>query len=230
MAAATEVKTSSRTKFEVGERRFVIYNVGWEGYQNLLKIVGDHGPRLTYSRGSVELMSPLIPHEGYSRRLGRIVETVAEELEIPIRPARSTTLNREDLDRGLEPDESYFVASVGRIGNRMELNLEVDPPPDLAIEVEITNSILNKLEVYARLGVPELWRFDGEILTVLLLQPDGSHAVSDRSASFPFLPMDEVARFLHDPEMSDESRWGRSFRTWVREVLLPIYRNQAAPE
>ena len=230
MATATETKHSNRTMPAVGERRFVIYNVGWEGYRGLLKIVGDHGPRLIYSRGNVELMSPSIPHEGFSRRLGRIVETVAEELEIPIRPARSTTLNREDLDRGLEPDESYYIASVGRIGNRMELDLDVDPPPDLAIEVEITNSILDKLEVYARLGVPELWRFDGESMTVLLLQPDGSYATSARSASFPFLPLDEVVRFVLDPEMSDESRWGRGLRNWVREVLLPIYRNPAGPE
>jgi Uma2 family endonuclease len=226
MATATE----TRTKPEVGELRFVIHNVGWKGYKTLLKLFGDDGPRMNYSRGNVELMSPLIPHEGFSKRLGRIVETVAEELEIPMRPARSTTLNREDLDRGIEPDESYFIANVGRIGNRMELDFEVDPPPDLAVEVEITNSILNKLEIYARLGVPEIWRFDGEILTVLVLQADGSYVASDRSAAFPFLPMDEVARFLLDPEMSDESRWGRTLRRWVRDVLLPIYRNPAEPE
>ena len=230
MAIATEIKPPNRAKPEIGEHRFIIYNVGWEGYQGLLKVVGDHGPRLTYARGNVELMSPLIPHEGYCKRLARIVETIAEELEIPIRSARSTTLNREDLDRGLEPDESYYIASVGRIGNRMELDLEVDPPPDLAIEVEITNSILDKLEIYARLGVPELWRFDGEVLTVLLLQPDASYAASPRSTAFPYLPLDEIARFLLDPEMSDESRWGRDFRRWVREILLPRYRNPAAPE
>ncbi len=223
MATATE----TRTRPEVGELRFMLYNVGWEGYQALLKIVGDHGPRITYSRGSVELMSPLLPHEGFSKRLGRIVEAIGEELEIPIRPSRSLTWNREDLDRGLEPDESFFIASVGRIGSRMKLDLEVDPPPDLAIEVEITNSILDKLEIYARLGVPELWRFDGESLTVLLLGADGPYAPSTRSAAFPFLPMDEVARFLIDPDLSDESRWGRTFRRWVRDVLLPIYRNPA---
>jgi len=232
MAAVADLfsTATTRTRPEVGERRFVLYNVGWKGYRGLLEIVGDHGPRIAYSRGNVELMSPLMPHEGFSRRLGRIVETIGEELEIPIRPARSMTLDREDLDRGIEPDESYYIASVGRIGGRMEFDFAVDPPPDLAIEVEITNSILDKLEIYARLGVPELWRFDGEDLTLLLLQAEGSYAESARSAAFPFLPMDEVARFVLDPDMSDESRWGRSFRRWVREVLLPIYRNQAAPE
>jgi Uma2 family endonuclease len=226
MATATETTTFP----EGGENRFVLYDIGWEGYQALLKIVGDHGPRLTYARGNVELMSPLMPHEGFSKRLGRIVETVAEELEIPIRPVRSITLNRQDLDRGLEPDESYYIANVGQIGNRMELNLEVDPPPDLAIEVEITSRILDKLEIYAKLEVPELWRFDGETLTVLVLQADGFYTSSSRSSAFPFLPMDEVTRFLLDPEMSDESRWIRTFRRWVREALLPLYRNAARPE
>ncbi len=211
------------------ESRFVLYGVGWAGYQALLKIVGDHGPRLTYTRGNLELMSPLFPHEGSSKRLGRMVETIAEELEIPIRPVRSMTLSREDLDRGLEPDESYYIVNVGRIGNRIEFNFEVDPPPDLAIEVEITSGILDKLEIYAKLGVPELWRFDGEILTVLLLQANGVYDLSPRSFAFPFLPMDVVAQFLLDPEISDESRWIRTFRRWVRDVLLPIYR-AARPE
>jgi Uma2 family endonuclease len=175
-------------------------------------------------------MSPLMPHEGFSKRLGWIVETVAEELEIPIRPVRSLTLNRQDLDRGLEPDESFYIANVGRIGSRMDLDLEVDPPPDLAIEVEITSSILDKLEIYAQLGVPELWRFDGEVLTVSLLQADGSYALFPRSAEFPFLPMDEVSRFLLDPDLSDEGRWKRTFRRWVRETLLPLYRNNVRPE
>jgi Uma2 family endonuclease len=227
---STSATATTRRAGGLGERRFVLYNVGWKGYQGLLEIVGDHGPRIAYSQGNVELMSPLLPHEGFGRRLGRIVETIGEELEIPIRPAKSMTLNREDLDRGIEPDESYYIANVGRIGSRMKLDFEVDPPPDLAIEIEITNSILDKIEIYARLGVPELWRFDGEVLSVLLLQHDGSYAASTRSAAFPFLPMHEVARFVLDPDMSDESRWGRSFRRWVRNILLPIYRTPPAPE
>src|SRR5947209_19541701 len=100
MATATQAPTS--TKPEVGERRFVIYNIGWQGYQALRKILGDHGPRLTYARGSVELMSPLLPHENSTRLLGRMVEAICEELEIPMRSSRSTTLSREDVDRGVE--------------------------------------------------------------------------------------------------------------------------------
>jgi Uma2 family endonuclease len=133
-------------------------------------------------------------------------------------------------DRGLEPDECYYIANAGKIGSQRTPDLDVDPPPDLAIEIEITSSLLDKLDIYAGIGVPEIWRYDGEALTVLLLQPDRTYAVSESSASFPFLPMNEFVRILqaHDPD--DETRWGRSFRTWVREVLLPIYRNDVGPE
>lgn len=227
---ATATPPQAPTRSEVGEKRFVIRNVGWSGYQALLKILGDHGPRLAYAHGDVELISPLLPHESFRWRLGRMVETISEELEILIRPAGSTTLNREDVNRGVEADECYYLANARHFGGRQNIDLEFDPPPDLAIEVEITSGILHKLEIYARLGIPEIWRFDGEVLAVLLLQADGSYAPSDRSASFPFLPMGEVVRFLLDPDLSDEIRWKRGFRTWVRAALLPPDRNPGAPE
>jgi Uma2 family endonuclease len=232
MSTITEPKATTRTKPkpDVGELRFVIYNVGWEGYEALRKLVGNQGPRLYYSRGNIELMSPLLPHEGFGKRLGRMVEAIGEELAIPIRPSRSLTLRREDVDRGAEADESYYIANVARVGHLTQINLDVDPPPDLVIEVEITSGILDKLDIYARLGVPEIWRFDGEILTVLILQPDRTYATSVKSIVFPFLPMDVFVQFVLDPDYSDESRWARSFRNWVRDVLLPMDRNRVEPE
>ncbi len=210
---------------EIGEHRFVIRNLGWDGYQVLLKVVGDRGPRLSYAHGDVELMSPLFPHEGFRRRLGRMVETLTEELDIPMKSAGSSTLDREDLDRGVEADESYYLANVGRVLDKKQINLEVDPPPDLAIEIEITNSILKKVDIYARIGVPELWKFDGERLVVFLLGPDGRYVPSDSSAAFPFVPMNEIERFLNEGQAIDETRWVRSFRAWVRQVLLPLRRD-----
>ena len=160
-----------------------------------------------------------------------MIQAVAEELETSAMCWPVDDLQRRTRSGGSSPTSAITSPTPAGSATGDLRDFDVDPPPDLAIEVEITNSILNKLEIYARLGVPELWRFDGEILSVWLLQADGSYAESARSAAFPFLPMDEVSRFLLDPDMSDEeTRWGRSFRAWVREVLLPIYRNQAAPE
>jgi Uma2 family endonuclease len=217
--------TPTSTKPQVGERRFLIPLVDWDGYEALLKIVGDRRSiRVTYDRGTVELMSPLPVHERYGYLLGRMVQAITEELEIPMTCTRSTTFRRRTRDRGLEADDSYYIANAHLVPNEDRIDLEVVPPPDLAIEVEITNSILNRLDVYAGLGVPEIWRFDGVRLTVLVLGPDGNYASSETSLSLPFLPMDEVVRFLGEYVPGDDTQWARRFRAWVREVLLPLHR------
>jgi Uma2 family endonuclease len=213
-----------RVKSIEGERRFVIYNLGWQGYQTLLKLFGDDGPRMNYDRGNVELMSPHIIHERIKKLMGRMVEAVTEELDIPCVAAGSTTFNSEILDRGLEADDCFFLANAGRIRGMESVDMTIDPPPDLAIEIEITTSLIDKLGIYAALGVPEIWKHDGEVLTVLLLQPDGTYAPSETSASFPFLPMGEIARFLREYEPINDTRWGRAFRAWVRDEIVPRVR------
>jgi Uma2 family endonuclease len=212
--------TLPRTKPDLAGQRFVLYSVGWEGYQILLKMVENRRVRVTYDRGDVELMAPLPIHELYKHLVGRMIDTIGEELDIPLFAQGSTTFNREDVDRGLEPDECYYIASSGRVQDRSRLNLEIDPPPDLAIEIDITSSSLNRLGIYAALRIPEVWRFDGETLRVLLLQNDGTYVPSETSAAFAFLPMQEICRFLREYDINNDSRWGRSFRTWVRDEIL----------
>lgn len=229
MARASET-TTIRTKPEVGELRFVIDNVSWDRYEALLELFGDDGPRMNYCRGALELMSPSFPHERSKKLLGFMVETLTEELEIEANSLGSSTFRRQLAEKGLESDESYSIANAGKITNQRHPDLDVDPPPDLAIEIEITSSLVDKLSIYAGIGVPEIWRFDGEHLTVLLLRPDGTYATSPTSSSFPFLPMGEILTFLEEFDATEETRWRRSFRAWVREVLLPIYRNPAEPE
>ncbi len=222
--------TRSPTTVEFGERRFVIHDVGWEGYSALLDIVGDGHPRIAYLRGSVEFMSPLIPHDRYKSRFGFIIEALTEELDIPRAALGSTTFRRQGADCGLEPDECYYLANHDKIGFKGRPDLDLIPPPDLAIEIDITNSLLKKLDIHAGLRIPEVWRFDGEELTVLLLGPNGRYTRSETSGAFPFLPLAELVRFLLDESEPNETRWGRGFRTWVRETLLPLYRNPADPE
>jgi Uma2 family endonuclease len=213
-----------------GERRFLIRDVGWQGYQDLLRMVGDRPIRLTYDRGDVELMSPLFKHEREKSLLARIVEIITEELEIPMMSAGSTTLKREDLDRGLEADESYYLDDLSRVRDTEELDLLVDPPPDLAIEIEITRSALNRLGIYGALGVPEIWRFDGRNLRILERQIDGAYREVPGSDFLPWISIDEVKRFLLEEESRDETRWARGFREWVRAVVLPRARVEKQEE
>jgi Uma2 family endonuclease len=216
----------------LGEVRFLIPRVDWDGYDALLRDVLKHrrSIRVTYDRGNVELMSPLYPHERYGYLLGRMIHAVTEELDIPMRGIRSTTLRRMDVDRGLEADEAYYITNSYRVGPSGHLDLETAPPPDLAIEIEITNSILDRLGVYAALGVPEIWRFDGEALIGLVLGADRLYHSRETSLAFPFLPLGELVRFIGEHVPGEDTAWAKSFRAWVRDVLLPIYRNQAAPE
>ena len=120
-------------------------------------------------------MSPSSMHERYNCLFRRMIETLTEELAIPIKGAGSTTFKREDLERGLEPDSCFYLANERRIRGKRELDLTIDPPPDLAIEIDITSSSLDRQGIYAALGVPEIWRFDGESLRVYQLQPDGTY-------------------------------------------------------
>ncbi|MBV8130176.1 MAG: Uma2 family endonuclease [Planctomycetaceae bacterium] len=204
-----------------GELRVLIRGVGWQGYQTLLSMVADQPVRLTYDRGDVELMSPLYKHERNRSLLARMVEILTEELGIPLIAAGATTLKREDLDRGLEADASFYVGDLTRIKDRHNLDLEIDPPPDLAIEIEITRSALNRLGLYGVLGVPEIWRFDGRTLRILDRQTDGSYREIFRSQALPWISIEEIGRFAQFEETHDDTQWARTLRAWVREAVLP---------
>jgi Uma2 family endonuclease len=151
----------------------------------------------------------------------RLVETMTEELGIPCLMVGSTTWRRADLDRGLEPDECYYFFDHPEQYQDKEIDLNVDPPPDLAIEIDITRSSLDRQAIYAVLGVPELWRFDGESLRVSRLRADGTYKACATSPAFPLLPLDEVVRLLKPGATIDHSRWGRMVREWIRTCWSP---------
>jgi Uma2 family endonuclease len=204
----------------IPEQRVVLSDMGWEGYEAMLKLIGDRPIRLTYDRGDLELMVPSLDHERYKSLLGRLIETLTLELDLPCDAAGSTTWRKQFEDRGLEPDECYYLSNAGRVAGR-KVDLSVDPPPDLAIEVEISRSALNRMGIYAALGVPEVWRFDGETLRVEQLQPDGTYREVAVSPSFPFLPLNEVVRWLRLADTMGQTPWLRQFREWVRDELGP---------
>jgi Uma2 family endonuclease len=203
---------------KASEGRVVLSGVSWATYEAMLADAERSGTRMTYDRGYLEMMSPSREHERLKRLMGRMIETLTEELGVPISSAGSTTLKLELERRGLEPDECYYVANEPKVRGRDELDLRVDPPPDLAVEVEITSDALDKLPIYADLGVPEIWRYDGEQLRVVCLQAGRTYAEQSQSSVFPFLPLAEIERFLADRNATDETTWIRSFRAWVMSL------------
>ena len=165
-------------------------------------------------------MSPSVEHEWFHRIWGQVVETITEELNIPRLSAGATTLKLPLEKRGLEPDECYYLAHELQM-RQAGFDLSVDPPPDLAIEVDISRSSLDTLGIYAEIGVPEVWLYDGESLRVHRLREDGVYVQQDASPAFPFLDLKEiekeVERFMEGFEQLGETGWIRSFRAWVKE-------------
>jgi Uma2 family endonuclease len=217
MSTAVEPRKRALTP----ESRFVIYGLDWKGYDILLDLLGDQpGIHLAHDRGSVELMKGSQDHEQFGSLLGRVIDILTEELYLPCICVGQMTWRREILDRGLEADDCFYLANASRVLGK-KIDLSVDPPPDLAIEVEISRSALDRMGIYAALRVPEIWRYDGETLRVELLQPDGTYAASETSLAFPFLPLADVVRFLQQAESMDHGEWRRQFRGWVRDDLVP---------
>jgi Uma2 family endonuclease len=201
------------------EQQFVLYDVGWSRYTRLLKDLDDRHVRLTYDQGTLELMTLSHKHEVCNHLLGRFFETLTEELNVVIKGGGSTTFRRRDRRRGLEPDLCYWIANEPRVRGKDVIDLRRDPPPDLAIEIEITRSALDRMGIYAALGVPEVWRFDGRVLQAFRLGPEGKYVACERSPMFPFLPLDKIGAFVQRREEVDETTLVRSFRAWVREQV-----------
>ena len=209
-----------------GEQRFLLNGVAWETYCALIDDEGLAAVRLTYDNGALELMSPSETHEYYVHLLRRFVEAMTEELGIKIRGSRSTTLRREMLKRGLEADESYYIQNEAAVRGNRKFDFDVDPPPDLAIEVEITKSILDKIDVYRALKIPEIWRFNGKRLIALVLNDDEQYVEQETSAAFPGLALKSLAEWIarsepsdEQSEVIDENSLIGEFRQWVRDNI-----------
>ena len=163
------------------EQRVVLHNIGWATYERLLADnENNSAPRFAYDRGELEIMSPSPEHEKFNRRIAQLVLAVAEELGIEAEDLGSTTFRREDLERGFEPDSCFYIQNEEEVRGKDRMDLAVDPPPDLVIEIDITSPSLNKLPIYAQMGVPEVWRYDGERMTILILE-DSDYAETTES-------------------------------------------------
>jgi Uma2 family endonuclease len=198
------------------EARFVLRGVGWNVYEGIRQALGDHPIRLTFDGRNLEFMSPSPLHESYSYLFGRLLDTITLELRIQIRSGRSITFRRPELERGLKPDNCYWIQNEPAVRGKPDIDLATDPPPDLAIEIDITHGSLDRLAIYSGLGVPEVWRFDGESLFVYLLQSNGEYSVVERSRCLPSVPVQELIPFLQlDEQLGDTTRI-LAFADWVR--------------
>ncbi len=200
-----------------GQRLFMD-GVSWSDYEKLLEVVGDRRVFITYDRGKVELVSPLWTHDNRSDLIGAMIRNVAEGLRVPVRGGGSTTFRRKEMDRGIEPDRCFYVANELRIRANTTIDLSVDPPPDLCVEVEMSSRLLDRVGIYAALGVPELWRDDGRLLRVFALSPEGTYVEATAGLAFPTVSPVRLNRYLDRARGLDETTWAGQVRRAARKL------------
>ncbi len=216
MTAAT-VPISDRSRL-LDQQHITLEGVSWAFYEQTLSEIGDRPLRVTYSDGRMEIMAPLAEHETGKEIIGALIEVYALERNIAMARFGSTTFRREDRRGGLEPDKCYYFRNAARVRGMKRFDASVYPAPDLAIEVDITARSVAREPIYADLGVPELWRYDGTRLAVLLLGTDQAYHASDASLALPELPIATVERFVHRMERELQTTVLREFQQWVRTL------------
>jgi len=198
-------------------QHIVLHGMSWEFYEKLLEEIGDGATRVTYDRGNLEIISSLPTHETISGLIAAFLRILTLEMNIPMRSGGSTTFRKRKRRKGLEPDECFWIQHEAQV---REID-RLDPPPDLAVEIDITWRSIPRQPIYAALGVPELWRYAGGKLTVLLLQSDGKYHEAERGLAFPFLKMADVERFLAMAGTMDETSLIRAWWEWVKTLPKP---------
>ncbi|MEL7039374.1 MAG: Uma2 family endonuclease [Cyanobacteria bacterium J06592_8] len=209
--------TTEQAEQQSGEKRVSLNGLTWQAYQQILyALPQSRAARLTYDRGILEIAMPLEDHEFACELIGLFIRILVGEIGFKLKSMRSTTLDREDLNRGAEPDIAYYIQNQSRVAGR-KVNLAQDPPPDLVVEVDITHTDINKNQLYAAIGVPEFWRYDGQKWFVYQLQED-SYQECDRSPTFPWMEKEDLYRFLQQAQQ-DEIAAEKYLREFVREKV-----------
>lgn len=197
-------------------RSIVLENISWQQYEGLLEVLGDRpANRIAYDNGFLEIMNPRSDHEYLSDSMADAVKDIADELDMDYDCYGSATWRRELKKAGVEPDQCFYIQNESLIRGKLEFDLATDPPPDLAIEVDFSSKSLDRFPIYARLGVPEIWRYDQGILTIHLLE-NGAYRESDTSLAFPMLPVQELPGLIETYRAQGKRVMRQAFRQWAR--------------
>jgi len=199
------------------EQHVILRGVSWATYESLLAdFVDRSAPHFAYDQGVLEIMAPTLTHDRGNRRLTTIFEAIADERELDFINAGSTTFKRADLAKGVEPDTCFYIENAERMRSKRDVDLTVDPPPDLVIEIDVTSLSLNKFPIYAQIGVPEVWRYDGNQVTIFKLA-NGEYFLQKESPALPGLTSEVISRFLEEGQTMTRSAWLRSIREWAQQ-------------
>ncbi|WNZ26841.1 Uma2 family endonuclease [Leptolyngbya sp. NK1-12] len=205
----------SRLSIPPGQR-VLLHDVSWQEFELILQELGEHrAARIAYDDGILEIMTPLPEHEDDKEIIGDLIKALLEELDVEFRSLGSTTYKNQAMLKGIEPDQCFYIQNESVIRGKKRLDLTVDPPPDLALEIDITSR--THPSIYQALGVPELWRFDRGKLQINVLQ-QGKYVEVENSPTFPVMPLKEaILRYLEQSRTAGRNATMKAFRQWVRE-------------
>ncbi|WP_165230098.1 Uma2 family endonuclease [Aquisphaera insulae] len=222
------VTTPEREAGTETDQCIILDRVDWPDYEAMLRMRGERSsPRIVYLDGRLSLVSPSYRHESLKIHLEYFVAAALSGLGIEFEPAGSTTYRREQKKGGAEGDTSYYIAHRDVVLEKETIDLSVDPPPDLVVEVVVSHDAEDSIEVYRRFGVPEVWIFTRRELLVLILQPDGSYARGDVSIAIPGITAAEVHSWIIRRKGRDIIAWMDDIRRWSAEVVAPRSRGGA---
>ncbi|MDJ0575788.1 MAG: Uma2 family endonuclease [Xenococcaceae cyanobacterium MO_234.B1] len=199
-------------------QKVLLEKITWQEFETILEELGEHrSARIAYDNGLLEIMTPLPEHEVNKVVIGDFIKLILEELDIEFYPLGSTTFKNQIMQQGIEPDDCFYIQNEAKIRGKTRLDLTVDPPPDLALEIDVTSR--THPHIYATLGVPELWRFEQGKLQINVLQGKNYIEV-EFSPTLPDLPLkDVIPQYLEQVKLSGRNKTMKAFRAWVREQL-----------
>jgi Uma2 family endonuclease len=200
------------------EQHLLLSGVSWQEYGRMLRAFAERPSlRLTYDRGAVELMTLSLEHESLVRFFSLLILALTLQLGLPLKGGGSTTFRRRQRRRGLEADECYWIANEPLVRGKDKVDLQFDPPPDIALEVDVSYSTINRMNVYAALGVPEVWRYDGATLIFHILGPDKRYSAVSHSKAMPQVAVADLSGLLSLRNTMDENSLFRHFQAWARQ-------------
>jgi Uma2 family endonuclease len=214
----TSLPTTPSARVSESAQHVILYDISWETYERLLAEHQDcSGTHFTYDQGRLEIMVLSGKHEAVKHTLSVLVEVLAEEFNIDVYGFGSTTFKRADLGRGFEPDACFYIQHEALVRGKEELDLTIDPPPDLIIEIDITSPSLNKFPLFAALGIPEVWRYDGAQVRIFRLEAESYHERAESSV-LPKVTGEVLTRFLAEDKQFKRTVWLRRVREWARQA------------
>jgi len=207
----------SRIQVPPGQR-VELQDITWREFESILEELGEHrAARIAYDNGLLEIMAPLPVHEDDKEIIGDLIKALLEELDIEFRSLGSTTYKSEAMLKGIEPDQCFYIQNEQAIRGKKRLDLSINPPPDLALEIDVTSR--THRSIYAALRVPELWRFENGTLQINILRQD-CYEESPESSIFPNLPLSEaIPRYLRESKIVGRNKALKAFRQWVKEQI-----------